>query len=107
MYCGFSVTTPDTGSVKMASTESTTRRTAFALAIAVAALTAPVVAAIAATPDTIAPRVLADTPGCESSGEPGDASLDCAPQEIPNVGAPSEMELTDSNPGIGGPHHRG
>jgi hypothetical protein len=92
----------------MASTESTTRRTAFALAIAVAALTAPAVAAIAAGPDTVAPRVVADAPGdCESSAEPGDVSLNCAPQEIPNVGAPSEMELTESNPGIGGPHHRG
>jgi hypothetical protein len=92
----------------MASIEFTTRRTAFALAIAVAALTAPAVAAIAEGHDTIAPQVVADSPGeCTSSTEPGDASLDCAPQELPNVGAPSEMELTDSNPGIGGPHHRG
>jgi hypothetical protein len=92
----------------MASTESTTRRTAFALAIAVAALTAPVIAAIAAAPDAMAPRVVADTPGeCTETGEPGSASLNCAPQEVPNFGAPSEMELTESNPGINSPVHRG
>jgi hypothetical protein len=91
----------------MTSTESTTRRTAFALAIAVAALTAPAVAASAAGPYTMAPRVLADAPGCETSGEPGDASLNCAPQEIPTGGAPSEMELTETNTGINSPVHRG
>jgi hypothetical protein len=91
----------------MASIEFTARRTAFALAIAIAALTAPVVAALTSSTGTVAPRVVADAPGCEESTEAGDASLNCSPAEIPNIGAPSEMELTESNPGIGGPHHRG
>lgn len=83
----------------------TARRFVVAFAIAMAALAAPAVAAFAGSPVASTPRIVADTPNCTESTEPGDASLNCAPESVPDVGAPSEMELTDSNPGINSPGH--
>ena len=86
----------------MASIQNTTRRTAFALAVAVATIAAPAAAFFVASPDLPATRVVAD---CTESGIPGDPSLDCAPADIPAAGAPSEMEVTDANVGIASPIH--
>jgi hypothetical protein len=84
----------------MATIRLTARRTVVALGIAAAIAAAPAVAMFAGSP-----RVVADPGECTTSGEPGDASLDCAPAFVPEIGAPSEMELTDTNPGIGSPEH--
>lgn len=77
----------------MASIELTARRTLAALGIAAATAVAPLVAA---------PQALAD-PGCSSSTEPGNASLNCSPEVIAPAGAPSEMEVNDTSPGIASP----
>lgn len=76
----------------MASVRITARSTLVALGIAAATVMAPVAA----------PQALAD-PGCSSSTEPGNASLNCSPEVIGPAGAPSEMEVTDFNEGIGSP----
>ena len=82
----------------MATTRFTARRTVFAVGIAAVITAAPAVAAFAT-----APRVVAEPGECVTSSEPGDASLNCAPEAIPSVGAQSEMDLTDTNEGIGSP----
>jgi hypothetical protein len=89
----------------MASIEFTARRTAFAVALGLAVVAAPAVATFGGSPDAGAPRVVAEPPGCAVSTEPGDESLNCAPGDIPEVEAPSEMELTDTNPGVHSPAH--
>ncbi|HEY7051467.1 MAG TPA: hypothetical protein VH496_04935 [Mycobacterium sp.] len=78
----------------MASLGFTARRSAFGLAIALAAFVAPAVA--------VAPMAAAD-PGCTSSTEPGNASLNCGPEAVGGLGAPSEMDLTDINEGAASP----
>ena len=85
----------------MASIGFTARRAVVALGIAAVTAVAPFAAA---------PRVLADPGDCESSTEPGNVSLNCSPAVIPNVGAPSEMEVNDTTPGeasLGSPEHSG
>jgi hypothetical protein len=90
----------------MARTQSLSRRAAFAIAIALAVATAPAVAVFAGAADT--PRVLADPDECTASSTPGDNALNCAPDAVaPDVGAPGEMQLTDTNPGIVSPEHGG
>ena len=81
----------------MATTQFTVRRAVFALGVAALITAAPAVAFASA------PRVVADPGDCESSIEPGNASLNCSPAVIPNVGAPSEMEVNDTSPGLGSP----
>jgi hypothetical protein len=58
-----------------------------------------------------APHALADsTPDGCTGGESMDAySLACVPDIVPNVpsGAPSEMQLTQDNPGIASPGSHG
>ena len=82
----------------------TTRRTVFALVVAMATVAAPAVATFAGAPPTVAPRVLA---GCTTVSQPGNDALDCEPNTINDFGgAPSEMDLTDTNPGIASPSHR-
>jgi hypothetical protein len=77
----------------------TSRRTVFAFGVAIATIAAPAAAAFAGSPPTVAPRLLA---GCTSSSQPYSADLDCEPNSVADFGgAPSEMQLTDSNPGIG------
>jgi hypothetical protein len=94
-----------TGSVKMADMRFTSRRTLFALGVAIATIAAPA-AAFAGSPPTVAPRLLA---GCTNSSQPYSADLDCEPNSVADFGgAPSEMQLTDTNPGIaseGSPLH--
>lgn len=74
----------------------------FALAIAVTPVVA--FASSASSPG----RALADGADC-TSGESLDAySLSCVPDIAPNTfGAPSEMQLTESNPGMASPSHEG
>ena len=44
--------------------------------------------------------------GCTTISEPGNDALDCEPNSIADFGgAPSEMELTDTNPGVASPSH--
>jgi hypothetical protein len=90
-----------TGSVKMADMRFTSRPTLFALGVAIATIAAPAAAAFAGSPPTVAPRVLA---GCTNSSQPYSADLDCEPNSVADFGgAPSEMQLTESNPGIASP----
>jgi hypothetical protein len=87
----------------MAVMKFTTRRTVFALVVAIATIAAPAVAAFAGAPPTVTPRILA---GCTTISEPGNDALDCEPNSIADFGgAPSEMELTDTNPGVASPSH--
>lgn len=78
----------------MATIRSTAGRAVVALGIA---------AGMAIGPHVAAPQVLADPGDCTSTGEPGDTSLNCSPAVIPNVGAPSEMEVDNMSPGVGSP----
>jgi hypothetical protein len=73
----------------------------FAVAIAIA----PALATFAGPATPPAPHIVAD---CKVSDSPGNASLDCTPDVVPNDigGAPSEMQLTEDNPGIASPEHR-
>jgi hypothetical protein len=81
----------------------TSRRAVFAFVVAVATITAPPMAIFAGAPPTVAPRILA---GCTTSSEPGNDELDCEPNSVTDFGgAPSEMDLTDTNPGVGSPVH--
>ena len=99
----------------MASLTSRTRRIlrtgvfAFALAVAPGAAILALPASHSA-PATLAPTILADatSDGC-TGGESMDAySLVCVPDIVPNYGgAPSEMQLTEDNPGIGSPTDHG
>ncbi len=75
----------------------------FALAVAVA----PAVALAAPTSSPV--RALADDGADCTTGESLDAySLSCVPDIAPNTGgAPGEMQLTESNPGIASPTHGG
>jgi hypothetical protein len=85
----------------MAAIQFRARRSVFALGIAIATIAAPAVATFAGAAPTVAPRILA---GCTTDSQPGDNSLDCAPPVISDFnGAPSEMDLTDTNPGIASP----
>jgi hypothetical protein len=89
----------------MAAIQFTARRRVFAVGIAIATIAAPAVATFAGAPPTVAPRILA---GCVTNSDPGNNSLDCEPPAISDFnGAPSEMELTDTNPGISAPVDRG
>src|ERR1700724_408117 len=89
----------------MAAIQFTAKRSVFALAIAFATVAAPAVVTFAGAAPTVAPRILA---GCTTDSSPGDNSLDCAPPAVSDFGgAPSEMQLTDTNPGIGSPEDRG
>jgi hypothetical protein len=89
----------------MAAIQFTARRSVFALGIAIATIAAPAAAAFAGAAPTVAPRILA---GCTTNSQPDDNSLDCEPPAITDFGgAPSEMELTDTNPGIASPEDRG
>jgi hypothetical protein len=81
----------------------TSRRAVFAFGVAMAAIVAPAMATFAGALPTSAPRILA---GCTISSEPGNDALDCEPNSVTDFGgAPSEMELTDTNPGIASPTH--
>jgi hypothetical protein len=89
----------------MVAIQFTARRSAFALAIAFATIAAPAAAMFAGAAPTVAPRIIA---GCTTNSSPGDNSLDCEPPAISDFGgAPSEMQLTDTNPGIASPSDRG
>jgi hypothetical protein len=89
----------------MAAIQFTARRSVFALGIAIATIAAPAVATFAGAAPTVAPRILA---GCTTNSEPGNNSLDCEPPAVSDFnGAPSEIELTDTNPGITSPSDRG
>ncbi|HZQ31824.1 MAG TPA: hypothetical protein VFB19_08825 [Mycobacterium sp.] len=85
----------------MATIGLTARRTAFGLAVALA---------LFGGLSAVAPRVVADPGDCTTSSEPGDNSLACTPDQLPglgDIGAPSETDLTNSNPGVNSPHgHR-
>ena len=81
----------------------TSRRAVFAFGVAVATIAAPAMATFAGTAPTIAPRILAD---CTTVSSPGNDALDCEPASVTDFGgAPSEMDLTDTNPGIASPSH--
>jgi hypothetical protein len=87
----------------MAVMKFTTRRTVVSLVVAIATGAAPAVATFAGAPPTVAPRILAD---CTTTSEPGNNALDCEPNSINDFGgAPSEMQLTDTNPGFASPSH--
>jgi len=88
----------------MADTKFTARRAIFALGIAIVTIGAPAAAAFAGSAPAV-PHIMA---GCTTTSEPGDNSLDCEPPAINEMGgAPSEMELTDTNPGSASPTDRG
>jgi hypothetical protein len=81
-------------------------RVVLAGAVAIATLIGPAAAAFAGPTGYPSPRVVAQSE-C-SGGESMDAySLACVPDVAPGVGAPSEMQLTDTNPGIASPSHGG
>ncbi|MBV8928264.1 MAG: hypothetical protein JO152_03965 [Mycobacteriaceae bacterium] len=83
------------------------RRVVFAGGLALALTVAPTVAVLAYP--TAQPALLADSTsdGC-TSGESLDAySLACVPDIVPSIGAPSEQQLTDENPGIAAPGSHG
>ena len=81
----------------------TSRRAVFAFGVAIATIVAPAMATFAGAAPTIAPRILAD---CTTTSEPGNDALDCEPASVTDFGgAPSEMDLTDTNPGIASPSH--
>ena len=87
----------------MAVMKFTTRRAFFALGVVIATIAAPAVATFAGAPPTMAPRILAD---CTTVSSPGNDALDCEPASVTDFGgAPSEMDLTDTNPGIASPSH--
>jgi hypothetical protein len=89
----------------MAVMKFTTRRTIFALGIAIATIAALALATFAGAPPTVAPRILAD---CTTTSSPGNDALDCEPNAVTDFGgAPSEMDLTDTNPGVEAPSQRG
>jgi hypothetical protein len=95
----------------MAISASRTRRVVFAGGFALALTVAPAAGVFTYPVTHPAPSTLADSSsdGC-TSGESVDAySLSCVPDVVPNFigGAPSEMQLTDQNPGIGSPSHGG
>jgi hypothetical protein len=84
----------------MASLKSAARRVVFAGAFALALAVAPAAAVLSTHP-----ALLADSTGdgC-TSGESIDAySLVCVPDVVPSIGAPSEQQLTDENPGTASP----
>ncbi|MBV9512966.1 MAG: hypothetical protein JO280_02815 [Mycobacteriaceae bacterium] len=87
----------------MAAVEFTTRRAVFTIGVVIATLAVPATATFATAAPTAPPRVLA---GCTTSGGPYDESLDCEPNTVDDFGAPSEMELTDTNPGVASPDRR-
>jgi hypothetical protein len=89
----------------MTAIQFTAGRAVFALGIAIATIAVPAVATFAGPVPAVAPRILA---GCTTSSEPGNNSLDCEPPAVSDFnGAPSEMDLTDTNPGIASPSDRG
>lgn len=85
----------------MAAIGLTARRAVFAAAIALAGFGGAA---------GVAPHIVADPGDCTTNSEPGDNSLACMPDEMPGlgeIGAPSETDLTDTNPGVNSPHgHR-
>jgi len=90
---------------KDATLRFTARRTAFALVIAVGTIAAPAAFTVAFN----SPGIVAEPNDCVTNATPGNNSLECAPAVVPQFGAPSEEQLTDTNPGInspvrGGPH---
>jgi hypothetical protein len=91
----------------MATFQLTARRVVFAGGFALAIAIAPAVAVFSYPTAHPAPRTLADPAEC-TGGESMDAySLACVPDVVPNSGgAPSEMQLTEENPGIESPSHR-
>jgi hypothetical protein len=81
-------------------------RVLLAGAAAVALLIAPAAAFGAETLHPAA-HVVADPAQC-TGGDSVDAfSLACVPDIAPGGGAPGEMQLTDTNPGIASPSHGG
>jgi hypothetical protein len=87
----------------MAVMKFTTRRTVFALVVAIATIAAPAVATFAGAPPTVAPRILAE---CTTSSEPGNTELDCEPSSVSDFSnTPSEMGLTEGNQGIESPEN--
>jgi hypothetical protein len=76
-------------------------------ALALAVVVAPAVAAIGGAAAYPSPRVVADPAQCTGGESMDDYSLSCVPDVASDTGgAPSEMELTESNPGIESPEHR-
>jgi hypothetical protein len=95
----------------MTSLTSTMKRVLLAGAFAVALTVAPGAAILSPAAVQQAPTTLADSSsdGC-TSGESVDAySLACVPDIVPNSigGAPSEMDLTEGNPGVASPTDHG
>jgi hypothetical protein len=92
----------------MATFQLTARRVVFAGGFALAIAIAPAVAVFSYPTADPAPRTLADPAQC-TGGDSMDAySLSCVPDIAPNSigGAPSEMQLTEENPGMESPSHR-
>jgi hypothetical protein len=85
----------------MATTQFTARRAIVALGIGAVIAAAPTAASAGV------PGIVAQPGDCTTTSEPGEASLNCAPEVVPNVGAPGEMQLTDSNPGMDWMEHSG
>jgi hypothetical protein len=74
----------------------TARRTTFALAMAIAAIVGPVVAA----PSSVVQLVSDGGASCDTTTKPGDNSLSCKPSQVAPMGAASETDLTQSNSSI-------
>src|ERR1700692_1974135 len=89
----------------MAAIQFTAKRSVFSLVIPFATIAAPAGASFPGETPADEPRIIAE---CTADTPPGDNSLDCAPPAVSDFGgAPSEMQLTDTNPGIGSPEDRG
>jgi hypothetical protein len=78
----------------MATNKFTARRAVVALAIACATVAAPMALASSAG---------AQPGNCAGSNTPGNNSVQCAPANVPSIGAPSEGALTNMNPGDASP----
>jgi hypothetical protein len=96
------------GSVNMAIIRLSARQLIFVIFATASAAAIALVSAVAVLSGPTGqppPRVLAQ---CTQEDTPGNASLDCAPEVVPDEnGAPSEMGLTGENdmgvaPGMGG-----
>jgi hypothetical protein len=77
-------------------------RTVAAAGLALTIIITPAaVVAVGGPPASQVPRSVADPPGCTIAWSTASASLNCPPniRAYPN-GAPSEMGLTQSNPGL-------
>ena len=82
----------------MSSTEFTARRALSAVAIAIAAVTGPLMAPVAAV------QLMGDPAAdCTGQSTPGNNEVSCTPPSVQPTGAPSESDVTIDNDSTGGP----